>query len=51
MFHFAYLDPGTGSIIVQALIGIIAGAAFVLKSTIRKILPKYRKAGQEVEAE
>jgi hypothetical protein len=25
--HFAYLDAGTGSLIIQSLIGIIAGIA------------------------
>ena len=24
---FAYLDPGTGSILIQALIGVVAGVA------------------------
>lgn len=45
--NFAYLDPGTGSIVVQALIGVIAGGAFIFKNTIRRILPKFRKAGQQ----
>lgn len=47
MFHFAYLDPGTGSIVIQALIGVIAGGAFVLKSTIKKFVPKLRKADNQ----
>jgi len=47
MFNFGYLDPGTGSIVIQALIGVIAGGAFVFKNTIRKILPKYRKAAEQ----
>ena len=28
---FAYLDPGTGSMIVSAIIGVIATLAFVFK--------------------
>lgn len=27
LFHFAYLDPGTGSLIIQSLIGAVAGIA------------------------
>jgi hypothetical protein len=29
---FAYLDPGTGSIILQALIAGVAGSLFVVKA-------------------
>ena len=28
---YAYLDPGTGSVILQALIGVIAGVLIALK--------------------
>jgi len=28
---YAYLDPGTGSVIIQALIGVIAGVLITLK--------------------
>lgn len=34
---FAYLDPGTGSIIVQAIIGAVVGAGVVVKVYWRKI--------------
>ena len=34
----AYLDPGTGSIILQALIGVIAAAATFLKFYWYKVL-------------
>lgn len=27
IFNFAYLDPGTGSLIIQSLIGAVAGVA------------------------
>lgn len=27
LFNFAYLDPGTGSLIIQSLIGAVAGVA------------------------
>jgi len=34
VFHhqiYAYLDPGTGSIILQAVIGVLVGALFAIK--------------------
>jgi uncharacterized membrane protein len=34
---YAYLDPGTGSIIIQALIGTLAGTAITLKVYWHKI--------------
>ncbi len=33
----AYLDPGTGSIIIQALIAGFVGAVFIIKIYYRKI--------------
>jgi hypothetical protein len=39
---FAYLDPGSGSIILQALIGGVAGAAVALKLFGRRILRTLR---------
>jgi len=35
---FAYLDPGTGSMIVQAIIGVVVGALIVLKLYWRKFI-------------
>ena len=47
---FAYLDPGTGSIILQALIAILAAGAAILsgfwnkiKEICLKILPRKRR--------
>lgn len=37
MHVFAYLDPGLGSLFVQALIGVVAGAAFIFRNSIAKI--------------
>ena len=34
----AYLDPGTGSVILQALLGGIAGVALTLKLFGRRVL-------------
>ena len=35
---FAYIDPGTGSYLVQLLIATILGGLFVVKTYWRKIL-------------
>ncbi len=29
IFHLGYIDPGTGSIVIQALVGGFLGAAYV----------------------
>lgn len=40
-FHFAYLDPGTGSMIVQSFVGVLAGAVVfgrrVIMNAFRKV--------------
>jgi hypothetical protein len=40
---FAYLDPGTGSIIIQALIGAAVGAAVVVKTYWGRIRTMFGK--------
>jgi len=40
----AYIDPGTGSILLQALLGGIAGLAVFLKTTGRRL---FRRRPQE----
>jgi hypothetical protein len=40
----AYLDPGTGSLIWQAAIGIALGATFLLKSYWQKVIVYSKKA-------
>jgi len=44
---YAYLDPGTGSIILQALIAGVAGSLFVVKAYWYK-LRSYLGIGQQV---
>ena len=34
---FAYIDPGTGSMILQSLIGVLVGAGIILKVYWTKI--------------
>lgn len=43
MLHFAYLDPGTGSIIIQALIGAIVAVGVVMKSSWHKVSKAFTK--------
>jgi hypothetical protein len=40
--HFAYLDPGTGSLVLQAVIGVILGGVVVFRGFIFKIVNKFR---------
>lgn len=40
----AYLDPGTGSLIVQAVIGGAAGITMLVKTKGRRMLKKQQKA-------
>jgi hypothetical protein len=47
---FAYIDPGTGSMILQAVIGGVAGGLFVLRGWWRRLiafLPGARKNPEE----
>jgi len=47
LIHFAYLDPGTGTIIVQAILGGTAGVAVLMKTTRGRFSRK--KKGKAVE--
>jgi hypothetical protein len=38
--HFAYLDPGTGSLFVQAVIGSVLAGGYVLRNSIRRAFHK-----------
>ena len=40
LFKFAYLDPGTGSMIIQSLIGIAAGVALFGRKAIHSLRAK-----------
>ena len=39
---FAYIDPGTGSILLQALLGGVAGLVVFLKTTGRRWFRRQR---------
>ncbi|HSX08157.1 MAG TPA: hypothetical protein VLG11_04665 [Candidatus Saccharimonadales bacterium] len=40
VFHFAYLDPGTGSMLVQSFVGVLAGVSVFGR---RVIINAFRK--------
>ncbi|MEN8113150.1 MAG: hypothetical protein ABFS21_02080 [Actinomycetota bacterium] len=40
MTHIAYLDPGTGTLIVQALLGGTAGVAVLLKTKGKRLFKR-----------
>jgi steroid 5-alpha reductase family enzyme len=46
----AYVDPGTGSYIIQILIAVLAGAAFAVKIYWRKIKQLFSRSSSEGEA-
>ncbi len=46
---FAYLDPGTGSLFIQAIIGAVVGGLFVFRSFLAKIAMKFRGRGKQDE--
>lgn len=41
--HLAYLDPGSGSLIVQAVVGGVAGVAVAAKLYWRRLVGRFRK--------
>lgn len=43
VFQFAYLDPGTGSLIIQSLIGAIAGVAVFGRRMLLGLKMKFKK--------
>lgn len=50
VFYFAYLDPGTGSLIIQSLIGAIAGVAVFGRRMLIGLKMKFNR-GQGVKTE
>ncbi|MBW2493130.1 MAG: hypothetical protein JRE43_00120 [Deltaproteobacteria bacterium] len=46
----AYLDPGTGSLIIQAVVAVLAGAAVAITSYWRKIKTFFGRNARNSEA-
>jgi hypothetical protein len=40
MHHLAYIDPGTGSLFVQASLGMVLAGGFVLRNSVRRLRDK-----------
>ena len=47
----AYLDPGTGSLIIQSVLGGAAGVTMLVKTRGRRLLKKQQKAAVEEATE
>lgn len=47
---FGYLDPGTGSMIIQVVLGAIAGMAIFFKVFWRRIVSFFKRPGTETAA-
>lgn len=42
-FNFAYLDPGTGSLIIQSVIGVVAGITVFGRNAIHQLAGKTKR--------
>jgi len=45
----AYLDPGSGSFILQLLLAALVGGLFILKTYWKRIIGFFRKRGSQDE--
>lgn len=43
MQHFAYIDPGTGSFILQTIVATGLGAVYVVRNHIKQFFNRFRK--------
>ncbi len=41
LFNFAYLDAGTGSLVIQSIVGIVAGIAVFGRRAISRVSQKF----------
>ncbi len=49
LFNFAYLDAGTGSMVIQSIIGIAAGVALFGRKALSSV--RLRKKAKNEDAE
>lgn len=47
----AYLDPGSGSMLIQLLLGGFAGVAVLLRLTWRRVRERFRFGGKRGQTE
>lgn len=48
---FAYLDPATGSIIIQAVVGAVAGGLLYAKLFMNKVRNLFSRKGSDAASE
>jgi hypothetical protein len=54
LINFAYLDPGTGSLIIQSVIGVIAGITVFGRNAMMQLRSRIKRQGKtepEIEAQ
>ena len=49
--HFAYIDPGAGSMIIQAVIAAIVSVPFFFRRSLASVLRRMRGTADEVTVE
>ena len=47
--EYAYIDPGSGSFIIQILIASLVGAGFLLRGYWSKLIDLFRGSGSELD--
>lgn len=48
---FAYIDPGAGSLVIQAIIATIVSIPFFFRNAIRSTVARFRRTTQPVDTE
>ena len=46
MHVFAYIDPGAGSLVIQALIAAVISVPIVFRNTVKRTLGRFRRSDQ-----
>ena len=46
---FAYIDPGAGSLVIQAIIAAVVSIPFFFRNAIRSTIAKFRRTLQPVD--
>jgi hypothetical protein len=48
---FAYIDPGAGSLVIQAIIATVVSIPFFFRNAIRSTVARFRRTPQPVDRE
>lgn len=48
---FAYIDPGAGSLLIQAIIATVVSIPFFFRNTIRSVVAKFRRKPLPTDSE